>query len=78
MITRERKLTIREIRVYLWLRHRARERSIRRFIHRFIFLIPTYSSDKWPYDWVAPQVACQCISLPCNALFSPKKDHHAW
>src|SRR4030095_9576435 len=44
------------------------------FIHRFM-IITAYSSDKGPYDWVASQVACQCISLTTNALFSAKKDH---
>lgn len=39
MTTHEKNSLIREIRVHLWLRcfsQRARERSIRLFIHRFI------------------------------------------
>lgn len=38
MTTRERDPLIREIRVYLWryFSQRARERSIRLFIHRFM------------------------------------------
>ncbi len=46
MTTRERTLLIREIRVYLWLLYfsqRARERSIRRFIHLFMIISPAYS-----------------------------------
>ena len=74
MITQERKLTIREIRVYLWLRHRARERSIRRFIHRFIFLILPILLIKGR----TIRLPCRLHALTCNADFPPKKDRLAW